>query len=306
MSNKRGGLTGILILIFIMLVWGSSYTITKSIVTVMPPVTLAFVRFVIATLCILPIYLSHIRKTESRVAKKDYLWLGLMGMSGITGYYTFFNFSLLYTSASVGALIQGFMPACIALSGLIFLKERLSKRKIAGIVLAFAGVMLIGFISAHGGGDGQPNSLKGNIFMIVSVGCWTAYTLISRKLQHIPPIKLTFFSGCAGTLLLFPMAIYEYCHYTKPIEPGTFGWLALLYLGGISSALCYLLYNRALKELPAAVVGNFLNLDILTGVIIAVIFLNEQISTVQIVGGILILCGLFLSSESNKSASTIH
>ncbi|WP_367867277.1 DMT family transporter [Pedobacter sp. WC2423] len=297
MKNKQT--SAMLWLIFIMLVWGSTYAVTKSVVHVLPPGCFAFVRFMIALLCLLPVYLSDRKAMAAQQFKKaDYWWLFLMGITGISGYYVFFNYSLMYTSASSGALIQGFIPICIALSGVIFLKEHLSRLQLTGICLSFIGVILVGLIAAED--KGEKSSLTGNLLMIVAVLCWTIYTLISRKLNHLKPIIITFWSGCIGTVLLLPLSIYEFSQLTQPVQIGLKGWFALIYLGAISSALCYLMYNKALEQLPAAMVGNFLNLDILIGVLIAVLFLHEQVSLIQVVGGIFILSGLILSSRKNN------
>jgi len=224
--------------------------------------------------------------------------MGWMGFSGITGYFLLFNYALLYTSASSGALIQGSMPLCIALLGALLLKEKLRKLQITGIICSFAGVVLV----AWTGGDqsGEKNMLLGNMLMFASVLCWTAYTLLSRKIKHLNPLKITFLSTCAGTALLFPFALAEYLQAGQ-VSFSAEHWVAMGYLAIFSSALGNLLYNKTLENLQAATVGNFLNLDILTGVLIAVIFLHEQISLKQIIGGTLILSGLFLSAKTQKS-----
>jgi len=294
MKNKQT--PAILWLLFIMLVWGSTYAVTKSVVNILPPGCFAFVRFMIALLCLLPVYLSDRKAIAAQQFKKaDYWWLFLMGITGISGYYVFFNYSLMWTSASSGALIQGFIPICIALAGVVFLREHLSRLQIAGICLSFIGVILVGLIAAED--KGEKSSLIGNLFMVIAVLCWSAYTLISRKLNHLKPIIITFWSGCAGTALLLPLAIYEFSQLSEPLHIGLKGAFALIYLGAISSAFCYLMYNKALEQLPAAMVGNFLNLDILIGVLIAVLFLHEEISVIQLIGGIFILSGLVLSSR---------
>ncbi len=287
----------ILLLIFTMLVWGSSYAITKSVVNILPPASFTLLRFLIALICLGPFYLmgkKSARKTE-KISRSDCRWLLLMGLTGITLYYILFNYALMYTSASNGALIQGFIPICIALFGVFFLKEKLTARQFSGIGLSFAGVVLVGFIAAEH--TGEDTALLGNLLMIVSVFCWTIYTLISRKLQHLSPLSITVLSGLAGTIFLLPVSIYECIQLTNWPSVDLNGWLAILYLGAISSAFCYLMYNKALERLPAALVGNFLNLDILAGVLIAVLFLHEKTSVVQMVGGALILLGLVLSSR---------
>nr|WP_262898813.1 DMT family transporter [Dawidia soli] len=289
-----------MILIFIMLVWGSSYAITKSIVATVPPMFLAFIRFFIALLCLLPVYVRHRRKQKDLLTLPDYVRLVFMGLTGVTGYYILFNYSLLYTAAAVGALIQGFIPIGIALFGIIFLGEKVSRRQIVGIIISFVGVTLVGLITNDAGRE--TNTILGNLLMLASVLCWIAYTLLSRKSNHLDSITTTFLGGCAGTLLLLPAAAYEYAYLDAPIRMEIYDWMAVVYFGAISSALCYLLYNQALKTLPAAMVGNFLNLDILVGVIIAVLFLHETITTWQVVGGVLILSGLFLSSKGTHTA----
>jgi len=297
MKNKQT--SAIVWLIFIMSVWGSTYAVTKSVVNILPPGCFAFLRFMIALLCLLPVYLSDRKAIAAQQFKKaDYWWLFFMGITGISGYYVFFNYSLIYTSASSGALIQGFIPICIALAGVVFLRERLSKLQIAGICLSFIGVILVGLIAAET--KGEKSSLIGNLLMIVAVFCWSAYTLISRKLNHLKPIIITFWSGCIGTALLLPLSMYEFGQLSQPVQIGLKGWIALIYLGAISSAFCYLMYNKALEQLPAAMVGNFLNLDILIGVLIAVLFLHEQVNVTQVVGGVFILSGLILSSRKNN------
>lgn len=298
MKNKST--RALVLLVFTMLVWGSSYAVTKSVVNVLPPACFAFVRFMIALVCLLPFYLFDVKGRKSRKFRPgDFLWLFLIGLTGITGYYVFFNYSLMNTSASNGALIQGFIPVCIALFGVVFLKEKLAGLQIVGIGLSFIGVVVVGFIAADS--SGEKGSLMGNLLMVVSVLCWTAYTLISRKLKHLNPLTITFWGGCIGTALLLPISVYEFIHLSGPIQIGSHGWLSLVYLGAVSSAFCYLMYNKALELLPAAMVGNFLNLDILIGVIIAVLFLHEKIDMIKVAGGVLILAGLMLSSRKKKS-----
>jgi drug/metabolite transporter (DMT)-like permease len=291
---------GILILIFIMIVWGSSYALTKSVVEKLPPMCFAFIRFLVASLCLLPVYLQHRRRHHDVLSAADYIRLTLMGLTGVTGYYVLFNFSLLYTTASVGALIQGLIPILIALFGVLFLGEKVGRLQICGIIISFVGVAIVGLIThdtVH-----KTNTFLGNILMVGSVICWTVYTLLSRKSNHLASITTTFLGGCAGTALLLPMAVHEYARLDTVVHLEPIDWMVVFYLGAVSSALCYLLYNKALQSLPAALVGNFLNLDILVGVVIAVLFLHETISTWQIVGAALILSGLFLSSNHHESS----
>jgi drug/metabolite transporter (DMT)-like permease len=75
------------------------------------------------------------------------------------------------------------------------------------------------------------------------------------------------------------------------------GWLSILYLGIFSSAICYILYNKVLKVLSGVQVGNFMNFDPVVGALIAIIFLGEKVSVWQIIGGVLVLIGVALTSR---------
>lgn len=282
-------------LVFVMLVWGSSFPITKMAVAELPPVLFAFLRFTVASIILLAIFLIKGKKTGP---KFPFLTIVLMGLSGITFYYIFFNFSLKYTSASIGALLQGFIPVIIALMAAIFLKEKLSFRQLAGILISIVGVIFVGFIAAPPGNASNP--LVGNLLMIVSIFSWAIYTILSKKVAALDPVIVITFLTWAGTLFLVPAVLFELKDQPWP-RPSLSAWMAVIYLGAAASALGYILYNSALEHLSAAQVGNFLNLDPVVGALLAFFFLHEKILFWQVAGSVLVLIGVWLSAGSNKA-----
>jgi len=96
--------------------------------------------------------------------------------------------------------------------------------------------------------------------------------------------------------LLLPAGLIDLHNHGSTIFLSVNDWLALIYLGAIASALCYFLYNKALETLPAAQVGNFLNLEPIVGVITAFIFLHEQLTAIHITGSVCVLSGIIMSS----------
>jgi drug/metabolite transporter (DMT)-like permease len=197
------------------------------------------------------------------------------------------------TSASVGALLQGFIPVCIAVLAAIFLKEKLSVKQITGIIVSVTGVILIGFLS-HSESDAG-NSITGNLLMIIAVIGWGVYTIISKKVADRDPLLITSLSTLVGSVLLLPAAVYENIGTGWPHVSLT-GWLNILFLGVMASGICYFLYNKSLQLLTAAQVGNFINLDPLVGFIIALVFLHESVNTLQIIGAVLVVAGIVLST----------
>lgn len=292
-NTRTGGLISIL---FVMLIWGSAFTVTKLAVNEVPPLLFAFLRNVVACLVLLPFYLIRRKKMKPQLAQLPYKKIFFMGLTGITFFYALFNISLVYTTASVGSLIQGFIPVAIAIGAVWFLKEKLDKSNLLGIFLCVAGVILVGFVGKQAESG---NSLLGNVLMILSVFAWAIYTLIAKSMNDRDPVLVVSLITFIGTALLLPAVIIELWDQKIPVLSAN-AWVAVIYLGVFSSALCYILYANALKTLSATQVGNFLNLDPVIGAIIAFIFLKDKITAWQIAGGLLVLAGIWLSSKNSR------
>lgn len=182
------------------------------------------------------------------------------------------------------------MAPPISLISVIFLKERISLINWIGVLTVSVGVLLVPSISNSS--FHAPNRLLGNIFMILSVVSWAFYTIQNKKLSDLSGRFATFYISAAGTLFLLPFAILEMCfvkgpHFTSRVI------YEILYLGIVSSAVCYLLYSHALNRLDAFDVGSFINPDPMIGVFTAWLFLKEQITITEILSSIFILPGLW-------------
>ena len=292
----------ILKLLLALLTWSSSYAITRSVVTSMPPVLFAFLRFAVAAVIMLIIF--HTRKQPVKETMKGkWVPVFVLALTGVTLYYLFFNFSLQQTSAAAGALIQGFIPVSTAILAAIFLKEKLFPLQVIGILVSVGGVILIGFTNQPDEHTGD--SILGNALMIAAVLCWAIYTVVSKKYAHVDPLWLITRLSIIGTLLLIPAVIYEMWGQPWPqISLG--GWAAILYMGLFPSALGYLWYNSALQHIPASHAGVWINLDPVLGAIIAVVVLGEKIYMLQIVGAILTLVGVWLYMRRSNQQVLPH
>lgn len=290
--NKKT--VALLSIILIVTVWGSASAVTKRAVENTPPYLFAFLRNLVASASLVIFYLVQGRTQIKRPPLKRVIW---MGLTGITFFYLFFNLALYYTTAASGALIQGFIPVSIILLAMIFLKERLKGWQPLGIILSVCGVVLIGFIDA--GGQAR-DVLLGNVLMIFAVLSWGAYTILSKSMQQYDAVYLTMITTCIGTAGLVPGVALELIN-RESVPPITSGnWMAILYLGLFSSAICYVLYNRVVKVLSGVQVGNFMNLDPVVGAVIAVVALHERVSWWQVTGAALVLVGVALTSAKKE------
>lgn len=291
--NLTAHIKGLIIIVFVMLIWGSSFTVTKLVVQEVPPIVFAVLRNIIACIALLPFYLLRRRKVQQPLPYKK---LVLMGLAGTTFYYFLFNTGMKYIAASTGALIEGLVPVAIAIPAALILKEQLGKRTIAGIVLSVTGVILVGFV---GSAEKSANATLGSALVVGAICLWSTYTLLSRSLKDTDTVLVTTVSTFIGTALSIPVGLIAVYHHGMP-DISLQAWAGMTYLGIFASAIAYFLYNRSLENLPAAQVGNFLNLIPVIGALIAFIFLKDTFTGLQIAGGVLVLAGIWLSSKRVK------
>jgi drug/metabolite transporter (DMT)-like permease len=283
-------------LVVLMVVWGSTFVITKAAATEIAPMMLATLRFFTAAVVLLPYAWL---KGNRRSLPKPMPWGALLGMA-LTGIATFtigFNYALLYGSASQGALIYALLPAAVAVAAVLFLKERMSKRRVAGIALSIAGV---GLVALGGESDrSSPQPLLGAAWMVGAVLSWAAYTVFAKRLADADQSVTIALVSIFGTLMLAPLAAIESSHMPWQ-APSTQAWVSVIFLGVAASALAYIAYGYALRELEASLVGAFINLDPIVGVLTAVLFLGETLHSGQMLGGAIALAGMWLASTDQK------
>ena len=280
-----------LLLLLTMAVWGSTFVATKGLISVWPPFTLAFARVTIGTLVLLPLAVA--RYQPGMRLPWGTIWI--MGAIGVALYYLTFNVAMVHISASQGALVQASIPAMTALVAVLWLRERASWQRWLGIALSVSGVLIV--FSGSAADDGN-SSLFGSVLMFASVVCWALYTSLAKRVAAHEPLVITACVTGTGAALLLPLSIYEVTTHALAQLP-VMSWLGVLYLGGIASGVAYLLYNVSLQHLDASEVGVYTNLIPIVGVITGVVFLGEPLSIRAIVGGLVVMFGVWVTSRSD-------
>lgn len=281
-----------LLLVLTMLIWGGTYVVTKAGLDELPPMLFALLRFGVASLVLVPLAWW---RGGFRVLKPS-LWrtLLLMAVLGVGLYYVGFNLALEYTTAAQGALVQSSIPAVTAIMAMVWLRERLPPRRIVGIALAVAGVLLVISRSIADGGGRDP--LLGNLLMFGTVLAWGGYTMLAKRVANLDPIPVVAAVSVLGGLLLIPAALLE--ARLVPLTPISMAnWARIVYLGALASAGGYLFYNRALQDLEASQVGTFVNLVPVVGVVSGVVMLGETVTPLALLGGALVIGGVWISSQ---------
>ena len=289
---------------FTVIVWGASFIATKIALREIAPVTVVWLRFAMGVAVL----------GLAVVARRQFAWpnwrqlgyFALLGFLGITFHQWLQSTGLVTAQASTTAWIVASTPVFIAILGWIFLKEKLGRLRIAGIILAAAGVLLVvsnGDIAALAEGD---FGTEGDYLILISALNWAVFSVISRSgLQRNPATRMMFYVMVLGwlfsSLLLFGGPGLGEIGLLSPR-----GWLAVAFLGIACSGLAYIAWYDALQALPAAQVGAFLYVEPLVAVIVAAVILSEPLLWVSLIGGAIILLGVWLVNKPimNQAVTT--
>jgi drug/metabolite transporter (DMT)-like permease len=282
-----GKRSGIIYGIIVALLWGLSFLSIKVSVAVIPPMSLAVARFVVAC-AVLPV-IALLAKESFRVALRDIPLLAAGGLVGVTLYFLGENNGVALLPASEASLIIGTIPVLTILAERFFRGTRLGARAWAGSFLSFAGVALIVARSA-----GASSSPLGYLYMAVAAVSWVLYTFLTRDLSsRYGRISVTFWQSIFGILGCVPFALAEAAAWRMP---GPTVILNVLYLGVFCSAAGYWLYASAIRELGVGRASVFINLIPVVSVVAAFFILGERMSILQWAGGAVAVAGVYLAT----------
>jgi len=278
--------------LFAVIVWGASFIATKIAVGEISPIAVVWLRFAMG----IPIILAAviIRKQFAFPKGSEWWYFALLGFLGITFHQWLQSNGLQTAQATTTAWIVSTSPAFIAILGWFILKEKLNLIQSLGIVLAMLGVLAVvskGDISSIRGGK---FGTYGDYLILISSVNWAVFSIISRHgLKNHPSTRMTFWVMTIGWLFT-SMAFLANKSYTEIPLLDARGWTAMIFLGIFTTGLAYIAWFDALSQLPAAQTGAFLFVEPLTSMVVAAVILNEQITLVSILGGAVILFGIWM------------
>lgn len=280
-------------LLFTTIIWASTFINIKFVLEQVPANTLAFLRFFMASI-VLVIYFFYFHKPFIKV--KDLGWVVLCSLTGVTLYNILQNQGLKYAGATDAAILASLAPVFMAIFARIFLKEHLSFQQIIGIVIAFAGTVLVTTNgSLHNIANLNHIRLWGDFLVGITGLSWAAYNIVLKKLLcRYPAETVLTYTTVGGTIFLFPPAFYEAPNLANI---NLWGWFNIFYLGLLASALAYFLWNKALTKVPTITAGAYLYFLPVLAALIAFLFLHEIPTVYTITGGIITLIGTYFAGR---------
>lgn len=275
--------------------WAGAFIAGKYTVPYIPTFTLTFLRFFYATIILF--FVMKKKSVDFTLEKSRipiYLFTGVVGMFG---YHVLFFTALKYTTAINSSIIAATNPMVTTLLAVLFLRNRLKKTQIMGILLSFIGVLLT-ITGADISVMRHFTFNAGDLIMLAAVTAWAVYGIFSKsKGKEIQPIVLTYYSFLVCTLMLLPFVLYE-----RPWEwIGTVpvsAHLAVLYMSIFPSVIGYLVQQMAIREIGPSKASIFVNLVPVFSIFLAVLLLGESLEPVKLLTAVLIIAGVYICQKS--------
>ncbi len=270
-------------------IWGSSFILMKAGLTVLSPYQVAALRMVSAALVLSPVAFQQITKLDAKT-------LTLITLSGLLGsFFPAYLFCLAETKldSSLAGFMNAFTPLLTIIIGILFFAKKIAPSKILGIVVGFAGMLLL--LLAKKNPDITYLSYAG--FVLAAVICYSInINLVSRFLQHVSPVRIAAIGFCL--LMPFSFAVLLYTDYFKlPLFEREFLYatMASIVLGCFGTAIATIMFYVLIKN-AGVVFSSMVTYGVPFIALGWGLLAGDQINLLQIVGLIVILAGVYLTN----------
>jgi drug/metabolite transporter (DMT)-like permease len=289
-----------LMLILCAFFWSGNFIVGKfATLYEVPPLTLNFFRWLIVWIILIPFTFRDILK-NIKVIKKIFYPILLMSITSISVFNSVVYYSLNFTQVLNGALMISIIPVLIVFISFIFKTEKINFSQIFGLLLSITGVLTIitrlDFAKLI-----NLDLNKGDLWLLVAMLSWAIYS--TMLITHKTGLKyLSFMTAIVsiGLIFLFPQFLFELSNHQviKFNIPFILITSYVVFFAGLGS---YILWNKAVVIVGPNKAGIFLHLMPVFSSFMAIFLLNEKLMNFHIIGAIIIIIGIYLSSKKSPS-----
>jgi drug/metabolite transporter (DMT)-like permease len=286
---------GYLLVLAATAIWSGNFIVARALSNSVPPVTLAFLRWTIALIVLLPFAMRALLR-DFQVIRKHLGYLSITAFLVVTVFNTLIYIAARTSKALNLSLIAISSPIFIVVLARLFLRDTLTYRRIIGVVTATLGVLLLLT-------EGELSRLvrltfsEGDLWMLIAAVLFGAYSILVRiKPADLSPVAFLCSTFILGLIFLVPWVFWE-LRDVSVINFSSTTIAAIVYLGIGPSLLAYLCWNQAITiigPVRAAVVYYFL--PAFSGAE-ALLLLGEPVHAVHVVSGALILTGVIVATR---------
>lgn len=278
-------------------IWGGMYVVSKYVLDFIPPLTLVWLRFIIAFVVLYGILKLAEKKQKKKVTIRKKDWL-LFAWIGFIGYFISITCQFIGTKLSdahTGSLVTSATPAFMVIFAALILKEKLTARRLLSTIIATIGVIIVI------GWDIEIGSYF--IGTIILVGAAITWALLSIYVKiasiQFSSLVITTYAIFFSLFFITPFMIWE-LQAASIGTVNTYVILGVLYLGIVSTAGAFFLWNKGLELLDASIGSLFFFFQPIVGSLLGWLLLNETLNSNFFIGGILIICSVLITTFEKK------
>jgi drug/metabolite transporter (DMT)-like permease len=272
--------------------WSFNYLAGKIALRHLDAFTLATFRVDLAALVILPFYL--LRRNRAPLRARDIGTLSYLGLFLVIN-QVFFTVGLAYTTSGHSAMILATGPIIVLLFARVLRLEALTPGKTLGMAIAFTGVAILA--TEQGLNLRHSSTLVGDLITLIGTTSFSIYAVLGKKFaRQYDSVSMNTFNLLAGALLLLPLSIRQAVRLDWG-SVGWAGWAGLVYMAALSSVAAYTLFYWVLRYMEASRVAAVNYLQPIGAIIVAAAFLGETPTRNLLLGGALILLGVYLAER---------
>lgn len=278
-------------------IWGGMYVVSKYVLDFIPPLTLVWLRFIIAFVVLYGILKLAEKKQKKKVTIRKKDWL-LFAWIGFIGYFISITCQFIGTKLSdahTGSLVTSATPAFMVIFAALILKEKLTAHRLLSTIIATIGVIIVI------GWDIEIGSYFIGTILLVGAAITWALLSIYVKIASIQfsSLVITTYAIFFSLFFITPFMIGEL--QTSSIGTvNTYVILGVLYLGIVSTAGAFFLWNKGLDLMDASIGSLFFFFQPIVGSLLGWLLLNETLNSNFFIGGILIICSVFITTFEKK------
>lgn len=270
--------------------WAGNYVAGKLALHYLPAVLLYGARISLAAAMMLPIYLWDRRRHRPTWTMRDLPLMIVIGVFGVSLNQFLFVLGLSRTSVAHASIFANVSPILVLLLAGVSGLEKFSPRKLGGVAVSLAGVVLLRVMDARPQGAA---TFAGDFLTFMGSAAFAVFTVIGKpSARRHGSIAVNTVAYVGGALLLAPVTIWQAAHFPVAAVPWS-AWAAVFYMSLGPSVICYLIYYYALGRMEASRLAATNYSQPLLATLLGVWLLGEQVSAWAIASAMLIFGGIY-------------
>ncbi|MBK1722942.1 DMT family transporter [Thiocystis violacea] len=277
------------------LFWAGNVVLGRALHAELPPLALAFWRWLLALMILLP-FAARTLRGQWPILRRSWPILSLLALLGVSGYNTFLYVGLQTTTATNAVLLTSTIPVLILGLSFLMLRQGIGRSHVLGILLSLLGVVVI----MTQGATARLFHLvlaPGDLWILAAAAMWALYSVCLRwRPPDLSPLAFLAAIMILGLIPLLPLYLWELSQGRR-LDPDLLNLAAIGYVALFPSVIAYIAWNRAVAVLGANRTGLFIHLIPVFGALLAMLLLGERLFWFHALGSGLIVAGIWLTAR---------